>query len=182
MEKELQAKVEQLRSDDADIRYQAFLALLQAAKAPVDWAYEVWDELLDHTRSKNNHLRTIAVQLLCQLAKSDPKQRILKDFPKLMAVTHDEKFVTARHSLQALWKIGLAGKKQQKFLLAGLVARYDECVTEKNGTLIRYDIVESMRKLYDVNQDEAIRTQALAMIEQEADLKYRKKYAGVWKK
>ncbi len=182
MEKELQAKVEQLRSDDADIRYQAFLALLQAAKAPVDWAYEVWDELLDHTRSKNNHLRTIAVQLLCQLAKSDPKQRILKDFPKLMAVTHDEKFVTAHHSLQALWKIGLAGKKQQKFLLAGLVARYDECVTEKNGTLIRYDIVESMRKLYDVNQDEAIRTQALAMIEQEADLKYRKKYAGVWKK
>jgi len=48
---------------------------------------------------------------------------MLKDFNALFAVTRDERFVTARHSLQAIWKVGAAGKKQQKIVvdrLAGL--------------------------------------------------------------
>jgi hypothetical protein len=72
---------------------------------------------------------------------------MLKDFESLLALTKDERFVTARQCLQSLWKIGLAGKKQQSMLIDGLAKQYDECVVEKNYALIRYDILDDLRKL-----------------------------------
>lgn len=107
---------------------------------------------------------------------------MLTDFDKLLAVTEDERFVTARHCLQAIWKVGLVGPQQQQRVVNGLDGRYQECVTEKNGTLIRYDIIQDLANLYDEVQDEAIKEKALALIELEEDPKYRKKYAAVWKK
>jgi hypothetical protein len=64
----------------------------------------------------------------------------------------------------------------------GLSRRFAECSIEKNCTLIRYDILHSMRNVYDVVKDEKIRTKALALIDSEEDLKYRKKYMTLWKK
>jgi hypothetical protein len=55
-------------------------------------------------------------------------------------------------------------------------------VNEKNGKLIRYDILVSMRNMYNEVKDEAIREKALVLIESEIDLKNNKKYATVWKK
>ena len=99
----------------------------------------------------------------------------------MLAVTKDERFVTARHTLQAIWKVGAAGKAQQEMLVNGLAGRFHECAAEKNCTLIRYDITQSLRNLYAAVGDEKIREQSLALIETETDLKYRKKYAGVWR-
>jgi hypothetical protein len=135
-------------------------------------------ETLGH---KDNRRRAIAAQILCNLAKSDPKQRMLKDFDALLAVTKDERFVTARHCMQSLWKLGVAGKDQQQKLVDGLAGRFKECITEKNCTLIRYDIIQGLRKLSDEVNDEKIRRKALELIETEEDLKYRKKYASLWR-
>jgi hypothetical protein len=55
--------------------------------------------------------RAITSQILAQLAKSDSKGRIFKDYDKLLNVTRDERFVTARHCMQSLWNVGLVGKK-----------------------------------------------------------------------
>jgi hypothetical protein len=77
--------------------------------------------------------------------------------------------------------VGAAGPEQQRIVVAGLAGRFAECEVEKNGTLMRYDIQQGLRQLYDVTMDETIRAQALALIETEADLKYRKKYASVWR-
>jgi hypothetical protein len=98
-----------------------------------------------------------------------------------MKVTKDKRFVTARHCLQSLWKIGIAGKQQKEMLLNGLAERFRNCVEEKNGTLIRFDIIQGLRKLYDTDNDETIKQKALDLIETEEDLKYRKKYAAVWR-
>jgi hypothetical protein len=106
---------------------------------------------------------------------------MLNDFDALLAVTRDERFVTARHCLQALWKVGAAGRPQQQKLVEGLTRRFQDCVAEKNCTLIRYDIIVDFRNLYDAINDETIRGQALALIETETDPKYRKKYATVWR-
>jgi len=181
MEPRLRSKVDLLHSKDAEARYAAFQELLAIARNPVDWSYEVWGELKEMTRKGDNHQRAIAVQLLCELARSDPKNKMLKDFDALLAVTRDEKFVTARHSLQALWKIGRVGKKQLEIVLDGYALRFNECAAEKNCTLIRYDISVALKKLFDESQDEKVRETALALIETETDLKYRKKYAAVWK-
>jgi hypothetical protein len=83
--------------------------------------------------------------------------------------------------MQSLWKVGAAGKSQRKALLDGLTARFQECAAEKNCTLIRYDIIESLRKVYDATKDEKAKQTALELIETEQDLKYRKKYATLWK-
>jgi len=119
--------------------------------------------------------------VLSNLARSDPEDRILKDFDALLAVTKDERFVTARHCMQSLWKVGAAGKQQQAKLVDGLAGRFEECITEKNCTLIRYDILQDLRNLYDQVKDEKVRGKALELIETEADLKYRKKYASLWR-
>lgn len=181
MNKITRTNLDNLHSEDRELQNKAFFYVLKATDKPVDWAYEVWDEMVETLSHKDNHQRAIAAQVLCNLAKSDPKNRMLKDFDALLAVTKDERFVTARHCLQALWKVGAAGKKQQKKLVDGLAGRFKECLTEKNCTLIRYDIIQGLRKLYDEVKDEKIRGKALELIETEEDLKYRKKYASLWR-
>lgn len=181
MNKTIRANVNNLWSEERAVQNQAFLYILKVTDKPVDWAYEVWDELIANLRHKDNHNRAIAAQVLCNLAKSDPKKRMLRDFPALLAVTRDERFVTARHCFQALWKVGVAGKKQRELLVSGLEGRYRECITEKNCTLIRYDIIQSLRTVYDAVKDEQVKAKALELIETEEDLKYRKKYATLWK-
>jgi hypothetical protein len=182
MDKITRTKLNNLWSENRELQNKAFTFILKATEKPVDWAYEVWDELLANLTHKDNHNRAIAAQVLCNLAKSDPKEKMLKDFDSLLAVTKDERFVTARHCMQALWKVGVAGKKQQKAYMAGLDGRFKECITEKNCTLIRYDILQSMRNVYDTMKDESIKERAWELIETEEDIKYRKKYASLWKK
>src|SRR5262245_27560403 len=154
---------------------------MAATEGPVDWAYEVWNGLLEALGHRDNHLRAIDAQVLCNLAKSDPEGRMLEDFDALLAVTRDDRFVTARHCLLALWKDGAAGPRQKEMLVDGLAGRFADCVTEKNCTLIRYDIILGLRKRYDREPDPAVREKALELIEREEDPKYRKKYASVWR-
>ncbi len=181
MDQATKQHLDNLYSNDSNLRYDSFQYIIKLTKEPVNWAYEVWDDLLTLTKKGDNHQRTIAVQVLSNLAKSDPEQRMLKDVAKLFAVTKDEKFVTARHSLQSLWKIGIVNKEFQKKIVDGLNKRFKESIDEKNCTLIRYDILEVLREIYDQVHDEKIKDTSFAVIETEDDLKYRKKYLGLWK-
>ncbi|MFL6417389.1 MAG: hypothetical protein ACJ74Y_17175, partial [Bryobacteraceae bacterium] len=163
--------LDDLRSSEQSLQNHAFHALVKATDTPVDWAYEVWDDLLRTLVDGDNRQRSIASQVLANLAKSDPKQRILKDLGALLKVTKDERFVTARHCLQSLWKVGVAGEAQRKTLLKGLSGRFKECATDKNCTLIRYDILVVLRRVYDLTGDEQIRAVAEQLIATEEDLK-----------
>ena len=170
-----------LRGKDADSRYASYRHLMDVTEQPVDWASEVWDELLALLREGDNHQRAIAAQLLSNLAKSDSQQRLLKDLDRRRLVTKDEKFVTARHSLQTLWRVAVASKSLQAAVVDRLSQRFRECTPEKNGTLVRYDILEVFRKTYDVVKDASLKQLALTLIETEEDPKYPKKYSGLWK-
>jgi hypothetical protein len=180
MDRTTQNHVDHLRSEDRELQNQAFSYILAVTEKPVDWAYEVWDQLVEGLRHEDNHVRAISAQILANLAKSDPKNRMQKDFPALMAVTGDEKFVTARHTLQSIWKVGRE-KKMQKMVVDALANWFKNSITHKNCTLIRYDIIQDLRNLYDAVKDETIKEKALALIETEDDAKYKKKYASVWK-
>ena len=181
MDAVIEKHFDQLNSEDKNVRYEAYQYLLKEVQAQVSWAYEVWKDLINDLEHNNNHRRAIASQLLCHLAISDPENRIITDFPKIFAVTYDEKFVTARHTLQTIWKIGLAGEAQKEMVLNSLAQRYKHCTDEKNSTLIRYDIIQGLRNLYNQVSDPAIKELALELIELEEDEKYQKKYAKVWK-
>ena len=170
-----------VRSGDKDAQTAGYYALMAATAQPVVWAYDEWDALRAELGHKDNHRRSIAAQVLCNLAISDPDNRMATDFPALLAVTHDERFVTARHALQALWRVGLAGEAQRRMVVDGLSARFAEGAAEKNGTLVRYDIAQGLRQLYDATGDETIKATAMRLIEMETDDKYRKKYAGAFR-
>ena len=182
MNKTIRTHLDNIRSEDGELQNKAYYALMEETEKPVDWAYEAWDELVEGLTHKDSHVRAISSQLLANLGKSDPKGRIFKDFDKLLNVTKDEKFVTARHCLQSIWKVGLGGKNAQIMVVKGLEKRYRECVKEKNGTLIHYDILVGLKNLYDATTSSEIKEKAFELIELEKDVKYKKKYATVWKK
>jgi hypothetical protein len=182
MDEMLRQNLVDIHSENRELQGQAFLHLLGLTDQPVGWAYEVWDGLAADLDHGDNHVRAIAAQLLCNLAKSDPQNRMEGTLPALLALTKDARFVTARHCMQSLWKVGVAGGKQRSQLVAGLEKRFQECRAEKNCTLIRYDIIQSLRNVYGAVKEESVKEKALALIGTEPDLKYRKKYAGLWRK
>jgi hypothetical protein len=72
-------------------------------------------------------------------------------------------------------------KQMQKTVVDALADRFKNCTIEENLMLIRYDIIQDLRNLYDEVKDEKIKATALELIETETDLKYKKKYQSVWK-
>lgn len=177
----MKSNFENLEGLDKELQYEAFTAILSATKEKVDWAYEVWDELVGWLTDADNHRRSRAAQFLVGLAISDPEKRILTVFPKLWEVTKDPKFVTARHSLQAIWRVGLAGEEQMIFVISSFIDRFQNGADEKHYTLRRFDMIVGLKNLYDELKDENIKRTALELIELEEEPKYRKKYSTVWK-
>lgn len=170
-----------LASGDRDAHGAAYKALLAATTDSVAWGSEAWNELTPLLSHKDNRVRSIAGQTFCNLARSVPAKQVGKDFELVLSVTRDERFVTARHVLLASWKIGLEDGELRKRLLVWYAKRFKTVTTEKNGTLVRYDILCAMRSLFDATKDEEIIAQVSALIASETDKKYRKKYAGAWR-
>ena len=117
-----QARMDDLRSADKDRQNAAFTSLGEATQVPVDWAYEVWDDLLSILVVGDNRQRAIGAQILCNLATSDPQGRMVQDVEALLGVTKDKRFVTARHCLKSLWKVAVAGERQREVVVQGVGA------------------------------------------------------------
>jgi hypothetical protein len=120
--------------------------------------------------------------LLARLAISDPEGRMLTDFGAVAGVMRDKSFVTARHTLQSLWRVGVAGPAQARLVLDTLAARFRDCQGEKNASLIRTDIIASLSRMFNAVGDEQIERHAQALIESEADEKARKAQRAAWRK
>src|SRR5258706_6037678 len=121
MDTTVRTSLDNLWSEDRQLQNDAFSHILNLTDKPVDWAYEVWDEVLGKLRHKDNHNRAIAAQLLCNLAKSDPQKRMLKDFASLLAVNKDESLVTPPHTPPTPPE-NCAGREGQRGKLAGRAA------------------------------------------------------------
>jgi hypothetical protein len=182
MENTILELVENIMGKDEQLRSDSYVTLMNMTEEKVDWVYEIWDMLFENINHKNNHTRSIIGQLICNLAKSDYEKRIQKDFHKLINLTKDEKFVTARHCLLSIWKIGLTGQDNLELVLEGLSERYINCTEEKNCTLIRADIIQGFKNLYRELREERTGKIVSELIEKEHDEKYRKKYLSIWKK
>ncbi len=177
MEEEILKLFGNLTERDRDIQCESYEELMKIMQEPVDWTYAVWEQLVQALTYNDGHVRASAAQLLCALAaKSDPEERVLDDFLKIWAVTYDEKIVTARHTLQAIWKIGLAGQVQRDLVVSYLAKRFQTCIDEQHPTLIRYDIIVSFKKLFDATNKPILLEIAQRLIEEEQDVKCKKKY------
>ncbi len=182
MTERARALFEDRESPDRDVAYQALRELFEMTNEPVEWAYEFWDQLLSDLTHRAGNKRAFAAQMLARLAISDPEGRMLKDFRKVAAVMKDEKTVTARHTLQSLWRVGLAGPKQKAIVLEAFEERFRECAQEKNGTLVRTDVVTALGRFSTAAGDDTIEARVNALIEAEPDEKQRKKQRAAWRK
>ena len=133
-------------SGDADRAAAATLRLFAMADAKVDWADEVWDELVAGLSAKDNHQRAFAAQLLARLAVSAPT-RVLDDLAGIAALMRDGRAVTARLTVQSIWRIGLAGPKQARRTVDALALRYTACEGDKNADVVRIDVITSLGRL-----------------------------------
>ena len=181
MDELTESQFDKLESADKNDQFAAFDYIMTAITQPVDWAYEIWEQLKTDLVHRDSHRRSRAAQFLAGLAISDPEQRIVRDFAAVWEVTRDPRFVTARHSLQSIWRIGLAGQQQLDLALGALASRFRSCAAEKNGGLIRFDIMDSLKKLYDATGNDSVRQTVAELIELEQDDKNRKKLEAVWK-
>jgi hypothetical protein len=119
--------------------------------------------------------------MLAHLAISDPEDRMRRDFAALAAVMKDEKTVTARHALQSIWRVGLAGKDRQARVVGALAKRFRECSAEKNASLVRTDVITSLGHLSRAVADPSIEARAEALMASETDEKARKKQRASWR-
>ena len=181
MDRNLRLAVRNLDLSDEKLRYQALRELLEASEVKVDWAYGVWNDFAARLKHESSYQRTIGARLLCNLAGSDPEHRLRALLPVLLRLTRDEKFVTARQVLQNIWKPAAADAELRKKIVDHLAKQYRSCLGGKHYNLIRQDILQSLRWLYDRVPDEKLRAKAMSLIVTESEPKYRKKYDAIWK-
>lgn len=170
-----------LASTDDAVRMGALQAILERTEDRVDWVYEVWDDLFARLNHPNSYQRTIAILVLCNLAKSDAQHRLDSALDLLLTHTKDDKFITSRQCLQNIWKIAAASPQNRDQVLDHLTKRFRECASEAHFNLLRQDIVQSFRRLFDQEKDEGLLIRARDLIQQENEVKYRKQYDAILK-
>lgn len=111
--------IDGLASGDRAVQGPSYEFLSDAVAGKVGWADPAWNKLKPLLRHKNNRVRSIAGQVLCGLAPSASHSLVGHGLDELISVTRDERFVTARHVLLALWKVGVGNPNSDVSCSAG---------------------------------------------------------------
>jgi hypothetical protein len=173
MNASIQGLYQDTKSVDDQIRLKAFTGLLAMSEHPVDWVYEIWDDLISRLKDPNSYQRTIALMLLCNLVKSDSQCRIRHILPEILSHTKDEKFITSRQCIQTVWKIAIYQPVLRDEVVQHLAKRFTECANEKHANLLRLDMIQSLRK---IDREGDLKDLIESLITSETDEKYRVSY------
>ena len=171
MDKPVKEQIDNLGSTDDRIRFSALQSILELTESQVDWIYDVWDDLFEKLDHENSFQRSIAIMLLCLADSLD----------LLLAHTKDGKLITSRQCIQSVWKVATTSDRSRVEVLAHLERRFEECFEERHYNLIRQDIIQSLRHLYEEEKDDTLLTRAQELILEEKEGKYRKKYEAILK-
>ena len=96
--------VKMLVEKDDILRYNAFL-LLQAHSKETSLVYNHWNELVDKLKSDNSYQRSIGAMLLSENVKWDSECKLSESIDTYLDCCADQKFITARQSIQGITKI-----------------------------------------------------------------------------
>lgn len=92
---------QRLEEKDDKLRYNAFL-LLQAISQETAFLYKYWNELEKKLESNNSYQRSLGIMLLSENVRWDKKGLFDKTIDRYMVCCNDEKFITARQTIQGL--------------------------------------------------------------------------------
>jgi len=174
--------IERLASGDRASHGEDYQVLMKSVEQSKGWADRAWQQIRPLLEHSDNRVRSIAGQALCGLAANASRKLVAQDTAAVIAVTRDERFVTARHVLLATWKLGLVDAKNRMRLLALLSERFEGSFKEKSGALVRTDIVAILRRLSDATGDAAVRSGAELLITTDRAPGRRQKLEQAWRK
>jgi hypothetical protein len=98
---EINFLVETLNEKDDKLRYNAFL-LLQASSRQFPYVYKYWDEFEKKLDNENSYQRSLGVMLIAENVRWDQGDKFSKTINEYLSCSTDEKFITARQTIQGL--------------------------------------------------------------------------------
>jgi len=138
--------VETLKEKDDKLRYNAFL-LLQAHSKNSSAVYTHWNKLAEKLDSDNSYQRSLGVMLLAENVRWDTESKFAGIIDKFLACCLDEKFITARQTIQVLAVISKATDKYNA-TFAKVLAELDLSKYKENQqSLLKRDIAAVQKLL-----------------------------------
>ena len=172
MANEIGVLIAELSTKDDVVRKSALDKLMALSERRVDWIYDHLDTLCAKLEFENSFQRNIGAMLIANLAKSDIQGKLESVISCFIARMDDEKFITARITLQAAWRFGIVNESYAKHIAVGLV---DSLIHNRHlsthGNLIRLDAVTSLCEIIKVYPYAADIGAARSVISESCDAK-----------
>jgi hypothetical protein len=144
--KEVEFLVETLKEQDDKLRYNAFL-LLQAHSKGYNTVYPYWDKLAEKLDSDNSYQRSLGIMLLAENVRWDTEGKFAGVIDKFLVCCTDEKFITARQTIQALAVIIKAADKYNATIAKGLAGLDFSKYKENQQSLLKRDVATIQKLL-----------------------------------
>jgi hypothetical protein len=141
---EIRFLIQTLNEKDDTLRYNAFL-LLQANSRLFPFVYEFWSYLEAKLESTNSYQRSLGAMLIAENVKWDKTDQFDKSFNNYISCCNDEKFITARQTVQGLEVILKA------------TDRYDEKIKQNLTSLSLSQYKENQQKLLKKDKDRILK-------------------------
>jgi len=136
--------VERLSEKDDKIRYNAFL-LLQAHSKEAPLVYPYWDVLEKKLDSDNSYQRSLGVMLIAENLRWDKEGKFGKVIGKYMSCCNDEKFITARQTIQGLGTIMQSTDKYNEPIKQALANLQFTQYKDNQQKLLKKDVAATLK-------------------------------------
>ncbi len=143
--------VDALKEKDDKLRYNAFL-LLQEHSKNSNTTYTYWDKIAEKLDSDNSYQRSLAVMLLAENVRWDTEDKFAGVIDKFLACCTDEKFITARQTIQALAVVIKATDQYNAAIAKGLAERDFSKYKENQQSLLKRDVAATQKLLAKKSQ------------------------------
>jgi hypothetical protein len=138
--------VDLLGEKDDKLRYNAFL-LLQAHSREQPSLYRYWDVLEGKLSSDNSYQRSLGVMLLSENVRWDKEGKFAKTMGKYIACCSDEKFITARQTIQGLKTIAKSSDQYNNAIKQALVKLQFAKYKDNQQSLLKKDVLNALRAI-----------------------------------
>jgi hypothetical protein len=136
--------IETLNEKDDKLRYNAFL-LLQAQSKEAPSVYPYWNVLEKKLDSDNSYQRSLGVMLIAENARWNIEGKFVKIFGKYMACCGDEKFITARQTIQGLATITQSTDRYNESIKAALTNLQFSQYKDNQRKLLIKDVAAALK-------------------------------------
>jgi hypothetical protein len=136
--------VETLSEKDDKIRYSSFL-LLQAYSKEQSSVYQYWDVLAKKLDSDNSYQRSLGIMLIAENIRWDKEGKFGAVFEKYMVCCSDEKFITARQTIQGLETIMETTDKYSAEIKKALATLDFKQYKENQQKLLKKDVANAIK-------------------------------------